>query len=179
MSIGDLHDADGELGRNIEKIGRALGMKVHIAERKGAEQIRDGRTAFVDALKLGTVFMLVAPLDADTKGMFSMPEFKAMDPSAVIINVGRGGVVDETALAEALKNGDIGGAATDVFEHEPATKANSPLLDPGVPNLVISPHVAWYSSKTATGTMATIKANLEGFVVGKPINVVSPGFDRR
>lgn len=154
-------------------------MKILITERKGADQIRDGRTAFVDALTQGTVFMIVTPLDANTQGMFSAPEFKSMDSSAVIVNVGRGGVVDETALAEALKNGEIGGAATDVFEHEPATKASSPLLDPGVPNLVVSPHIAWYSSKTATGTMATIKANLEGFVAGKPVNVVSPGFQGR
>lgn len=82
--------------------------------------------------------------------------------------------MNERDLADALRNGKIGGAATDVFEHEPATKENCPLLDPSIPNLVLSPHLAWYASKTIKNTIATVKANLEAFAAGKPQNIVVP-----
>lgn len=165
----------GALGKNVEKIGKALGMCVLIAERKGASSLRDGRTLFSDAIKKGTVFIVVTPLDDTTRGMISWAEFAAMDPSALVVNVGRGGVIDERALAQALKDGQIAGAGTDVFEHEPATKENCPLLDSTIPNFVLSPHIAWYSSKTIKGTIATVKANLEAFAAGQPINVVKLG----
>lgn len=116
--------------------------------------------------------MVATPLDKDTRNMFSEAEFAAMDPSAFIVNVGRGGVINEAALAKALRDGQIGGAATDVFEHEPATVDNCPLLDPSIPNLLLSPHAAWYSARTIKGTIATVKANIEGFVDGRPQNMV-------
>lgn len=98
-----------------------------------------------------------------------------MDSTALVVNVARGGIVDERDLAQALRDGLIGGAATDVYEHEPATKENCPLLDPTIPNLVLTPHVAWFSSKTVKGTSDTVKKNLEGFVAGTPVNVVISG----
>ncbi len=150
-------------------------MKVLIAERKGASEVREGRTAFAEAIKRGTVFMFLTPLDDSTRNMISTVELDDMDSTALIVNVGRGGVIDETALIKALRNGTIGGAATDVFEHEPATKKNSPLLDPTIPRLILSPHVAWYSSRTIQGTVETVKGNLEGFVAGTPQNIVVPG----
>ena len=150
-------------------------MKVLVAERKGAAEVRDGRTAFEEAIKQGTVFIFNTPLDQDTRDMISTPELEAMDPSALLVNVGRGGVINEAALAKALKDGQIAGAATDVFEQEPATKENCPLLDDSIPNLVLSPHVAWYSSRTIKGTVAMVKANIEGYVAGKPQNVVVAG----
>ncbi|KAK6397886.1 hypothetical protein LTR65_005134 [Meristemomyces frigidus] len=162
-------------GQNVEKIGRALGMRVLIAERKGVHAVRAGRVAFEDAIREGTLFIVVAPLEPSTRNMIAAPELRAMDPTAFVVNVARGGIVDEQALAQALKDGQIGGAATDVYEHEPATKENCPLLDPTIPNLVLSPHVAWYSSKTVEGTTATVKKNLEGFVAGRPVNVVISG----
>lgn len=153
-------------------------MKALIAERKGASKPREGRTAFEEALKQGTVLFVVTPLSEDTRDMISDPEFRIMDRSAFIINVGRGGVINEEALASALRSGEIGGAATDVFEHEPATKENCPLLDPTIPNLLLSPHAAWYSARTIKGTIATVKANIEGFVAGRPQNlVISEGKD--
>ena len=153
-------------------------MKVLVAERKGASKSRDDRIAFKEALQQGTIFMVAAPLDENTRNMISEPEFAIMDRSSFIINVGRGGVINEAALAEALRDGQIGGAATDVFEHEPATNDNCPLLDPSIPNLLLSPHAAWYSARTIRGTIATVKANIEGFVDGRPQNmVISEGKD--
>ncbi len=153
-------------------------MKVLIAERKDATETRSGRTAFNEALKQGTIFILVTPLDANTRDMISTAEFAAMGNTALVINVGRGGVINEPALAQALRDGQIAGAATDVFEHEPATKENCPLLDPTIPNLLLSPHAAWFSARTLRGTVATVKANIEGFAAGKPQNlVISEGKD--
>jgi len=147
-------------------------MKVLIAERKDASSVRADRTAFSEAIKQGTIFILAAPLDDSTRDMISSPEFSCMNPSALLVNIGRGGVVNELALIKALRGGRIAGAATDVFESEPATKENCPLLDPTIPNLILSPHTAWYSERTVTGTIATVKANLEAFAAGKPQNLV-------
>lgn len=150
-------------------------MRVLVAERKGAIDVRKGRTPFDEALKQGTIFILITPLDASTRDTIAAQELETMDPTAFIINVGRGGVVNERDLIHALRAGKIGGAATDVFEREPASKDNSPLLDPSIPNLIVSPHIAWYSSKTVKGTYQTVKSNIEGFVAGNPQNVVIAG----
>lgn len=147
-------------------------MRVLVAERKGAEFVRSGRVAFSEAIRTGTVFMLAAPLDETTRGIISVDELEAMDSSALVVNVARGGIVDERALVRALSDGLIGGAACDSFETEPATRDTSALLDPTIPNLVLSPHIAWYSMRTIKRTTETVKANLEAFVAGRPINVV-------
>lgn len=147
-------------------------MEVLIAERKGSLETRPNRISFSQALEKGTVFILTTPLDASTRDMISTAEFGAMDSSAFIINVGRGGVINEEALVTALREGQIAGAATDVFENEPATKENCPLLDPSIPNLVLSPHAAWFSARTLRGTVATVKANIEKFVAGEAQNLV-------
>lgn len=153
----------------------ALGMNVLVAERKGSTATREGRTSFADVLKQCTVLILTCPLDDSTRNMIDEPELCTMDNSALIINVARGGVINERALAAALKNHAIAGAATDVFEIEPATKENSPLLDPSIPNLVLTPHTAWVSSKTIKGTQKVIKENIEAYAAGRPQNVVIAG----
>ena len=147
-------------------------MKVLIAERKGTSEIRDCRTGFEESIKKGTIFLLVAPLDETTRDMIGTRELEAMDSTSLIVNVGRGGVINEAALAKALRQGQIDGAATDVFEHEPATTENCPLLDPSIPNLIVSPHIAWYSARTVNGTIAMVKANIDGFVARRPQNLV-------
>ncbi|KAF2165460.1 hypothetical protein M409DRAFT_67285 [Zasmidium cellare ATCC 36951] len=164
----------GAIGKEVERLGRALGMGVRVAERKGARAVRQGRVAFEEGLVLGTVFLVVVPssVDGGTRDMFTGREFEVMDSSAVVVNCGRGGAINESDLAAALKNKQIGGAATDVYEHEPATRENCPLLDPTIPNLVLSPHIAWFSSKTIKNTVAVAKANLEAFAAGNPQNMV-------
>ena len=147
-------------------------MTVLIAERKGAAVVRPGRTRFEDALDQGTLFVVVAPLDETTRDMVSTSELQAMGPSSIIINAGRGGIINENALADALRRNTIGGAGMDVFTHEPANKVNCSLIDPTIPNLVLTPHMAWYSSKTISGSKAIVKGNIESFVRGKPRNTV-------
>lgn len=147
-------------------------MKVIIAERKDATTVREGRTSFNDAIRQSTLFIVVVPGDNATRNMISTAELEAMDDSAILVNVGRGGVIDEAAIVQALRDGKIGGFATDVFSPEPATKETSILLDSTIPNLILSPHIAWYSAKTIRGTIETVKKNIEGFVAGTPCNVV-------
>lgn len=147
-------------------------MKVMIVERKGALHVREGRVAFSDALRHGTLFITVVPRNDGTHNMFDAPELEAMDSTAILVNVGRGGVVNEEAVARSLRDGQIGGFATDVFPVEPATKETSVLLDETIPNLILSPHIAWFSSKTIQGTKDVLKRNIEGFVSGQAQNVV-------
>lgn len=147
-------------------------MKVIIAERKDTTSTREGRTSFADAIRQATLFIVVVPGNDGTRNMITSAELEAMDDTAIIVNVGRGGVIDEKAVVQALRDGKIGGFATDVFAPEPATKESSVLLDSTIPNLVLSPHIAWYSSKTIMGTIETVKRNIEGFVAGTPQNVV-------
>ncbi|KAK6438487.1 hypothetical protein LTR95_005305 [Oleoguttula sp. CCFEE 5521] len=156
-------------------IAKSLGMSVIAAERKGATEVRPGRVAFENALRDATVFVFVTPLNESTRDMVGKVELEAMQDSALLVNVGRGGVISEEALAAALRNGKIGGAATDVFAIEPATRETCVLLDTTIPNLILSPHIAWYSQQTITNTRQTIKKNIEGFVAGKPQNVVVQG----
>lgn len=147
-------------------------MKVIIAERKNASSIREGRTSFPDAIHQATMIFVVCPRDNETIDMISTPELEAMDSTVNIVNTGRGGVVNEEAVAQALKDGKIGGFATDVYAVEPATRESSILLDETIPNLILSPHIAWYSSRTLNGTVEVLKDNIEGFVSGKPQNVL-------
>lgn len=150
-------------------------MQVLVSERKGASDVREGRVLFEEVLKRSTVLVMTCPLDPSTRNMIDEAELKAMRDDAILVNVGRGGIVNELALANALKNYTIAGAATDVFETEPATEENCPLLDKTIPNLVLTPHMAWYSTGTIKGTQQVTKRNLELFVAGTPQNVIYSG----
>lgn len=163
----------------MQKIAEALGLKVLIAERKGQETAREGRTPFKQMLKECTVLIITAPLDDTTRDMISAAEVKMMHKTAMIVNVGRGGIIDEAAVAQALRDGRLGGMGTDVFETEPVGKGTSPLLDPDVPNVVASPHIAWYSLRTLTNMKNTVVENAELFVKGNPQHVVIPGLGAR
>jgi phosphoglycerate dehydrogenase-like enzyme len=160
-----------KLGKRIGDIAKALGMTVLQAERKGSASVRAGRTDFQEMLQRSSIVVLCCPLDDSTRGMIGESELRAMGNDAILVNVSRGGVVDEVPLATALKKGWIKGAATDVFEIEPAS-ASSPLLAEGIPNLTLSPHVAWYAEASIENLQATVKSNVENFVAGKPDNVL-------
>jgi glycerate dehydrogenase len=103
--------------------------------------------------------------------MFGAAELKKMKPTAVLINTARGGLVDEAALAAALKNGTIAGAGFDVLTVEPPKNGNI-LLDLKLPNLIVTPHVAWASQEAMQILADQLIDNVEAFVAGKPQNVV-------
>jgi lactate dehydrogenase-like 2-hydroxyacid dehydrogenase len=160
-------------GKHIEKIAKSLSITVLIADRKGATTLRTGRTSFVDTLQKSTVLMIGCPLDETSRDMIREEELKLMQPTASLINVARGGVVNEKALVRALKEGIIASAATDVFEIEPATSANW-LISEAPPNLTVSPHIAWYADASLENLQRIVKRNIEGFMKGQPENLVAP-----
>ncbi|KAB8237360.1 hypothetical protein ETB97_001599 [Aspergillus alliaceus] len=169
---------NGRVGKRIAHLAQGLGMKVLISDRKNpggiGSPISEGRTPFEAVIKQSTVLFLAIPLHETTRNLISTPELEAMSPHAVLINVSRGGVVDEEALVRALRKHQIAGAATDVFLKEPAGPDNSPLLAEGTEdlNLVVTPHLAWLSQRTAKGYSKLFKDAVEGWFTGNRPNVV-------
>jgi glycerate dehydrogenase len=175
--IEDLHGATlgivggGALGSAVRRLAEAFGMRVLLAGRKGAATARAGYTPFETVLAESDVITLHLPLTPETRYLFGAPELARMKPSAILINTARGGLVDEQALATALTEGRLGGAAFDVLTEEPPRQGN-PLLDLDLPNFILTPHNAW-ASRAAMQTMADqLIDNLEAFVRGTPRNLV-------
>jgi phosphoglycerate dehydrogenase-like enzyme len=161
------------VGKRIYQIAKLLGMQVLVAERKGATAHRKDRTPFKEVIKTCTVLVVVIPRTTDTINLISTAEFRAMHRSAVLVNISRGGIVDEAALIKALEGEIIAGAASDVFIQEPADSGNSIMVAARGLNLVLTPHIAWVSSTTTGNLQRIVRENVEAWCAGKPINVVS------
>lgn len=157
----------GAIGKSIAKRCEALGMNVIAYD----VMPQDGLVDFETILRDSDVITLHAPLTPETRNMIGAAELKKMKKTAVLINTARGGLVDEAALAEALKSGEIAGAGFDVLTEEPPKNGN-PLLDPTIPNLIVTPHVAWASREAMQILSDQLIDNIEAFVDGKPRNVV-------
>lgn len=160
----------GDLGSAVAKAASAFGIEVLISERKNSP-IREGRVAFEEALKHGDIISIHCPLNDDTKNLISTNEFALMKPNAVLINTARGGIVNESALANALINKKIAGAATDVLSKEPAEDSN-PLIQYKGNNLLLTPHIAWASRQSISRLIQQIALNIEAFQVGQIRNRV-------
>lgn len=163
----------GNLGTRVEKLARGIGFgDVVVSERKGAREIRTGRVSFDEALATCSVIVLTLPKEDDTVDLIGEKELRSMRDDAIIINIARGGIVNEGALAKALKEGWIAGAAVDVLETEPAGVGTSPLLpdvskgDAPVPNLTVSSHIAWFTQSTIVRYQQLLKEGIEGWVNG-------------
>ena len=161
----------GKLGQSMANLGRAIGMNVIVAERRNAAIVRPDRVGFEDVLRLSDVLSLHCPLTEETRNLIGAPELKQMKRGAILINTARGGLIDDEALLEGLKNGWIAGAGIDVLRNEPPRDGN-PLLDVDLPNLIVTPHNAW-ASRQAMQTLADqLIDNLEAFIRGEPRNLV-------
>ncbi|KAM6510347.1 hypothetical protein FALCPG4_017964 [Fusarium falciforme] len=161
----------GSLGRKVESLARGVGFgEILIAERKGESNVRDGRIHFEHLLKAATNIAVCCPREPGTLGLISAPEFEMMKPESLLLNISRGGIVCESALATALKQGTIFGAATDVLETEPGSVGTTPLIpdaangEEPVPNLTITSHIAWFSQKTIENLDHMLRLGIEGFV---------------
>jgi len=161
----------GDLGQATARLAEAFGMKVLIAERPEAEKIRTGRTAFEVALRQADVLSLHCPLTDSTAKLINATRLSWMKPQAILINTARGGLIDEPALANALATGKLAGAALDVLSSEPPV-ANHPLLRSDLPNLIITPHVAWASRQAMQRLVLQLAENLQAFLAGRPIRQV-------
>lgn len=161
----------GELGKAVAETARAFGMSVLIAKRDDDDD-RPGRVALEEVLREADVLSLHCPLTSQTRGMIGAEQLAMMKPDAILINTARGGLVDEHALHEALKQGGIGGAALDVLEQEPPQRDHV-LLQQELPNLIITPHTAWASRQARQRVVEEIAANISAFSAGRPRNVVT------
>ena len=162
----------GELGQATAKLASAVGMNVVFAERKGAGSCREGYLPFDEVLAMADAISLHCPLNDATLNLIAKPELQAMKPNAVLVNTGRGGLVNEQDLVDALKSGEIAGAATDVFTQEPADKSNPLIANASLPNLILTPHVAWGSDSALDKLVGILIENIEAFQRGEQLNRV-------
>ncbi|MFN3710586.1 MAG: D-2-hydroxyacid dehydrogenase [Alishewanella aestuarii] len=153
----------GVLGQATAALARAFGMKVLIAERPSATEIRPGRLAFGAALAEADIVSLHCPLTADTQHMINKSSLAGLKTGAVLINTARGALIEPNALLEALKTGQVGAAALDVLSTEPPP-ASDPLLKCKLPNLLITPHIGWASREARTRMVLKIADNIRGFL---------------
>ncbi|HEX3143670.1 MAG TPA: D-2-hydroxyacid dehydrogenase [Pyrinomonadaceae bacterium] len=162
----------GSIGRSTAGLGESLGMRVLISEHKHATTIRAGRAAFEDTLAQSDVLSLHCPLTEETRNLIGAAELQMMKRNALLINTARGALIDDEALIDALNNGVIAAAGLDVLREEPP-RNGSPLLDLNLPNLIITPHVAWASRDAVQILADQVIDNIEGFVSGKPKNLLT------
>lgn len=164
----------GALGRRFEGLAKSLGFgKIMISGRKGATKTQADRVPFDELIRTASTIVVCCPRDADTIDLIGRPEFDVMRKEVLIINMGRGGIVNEADLAQVLKSGRIFGAATDVLETEPGGPGTSPLLpdvskgQAPIPNLIVTSHVAWFAERTIETLQGLQKDAVESFVMGK------------
>ncbi len=160
----------GTIGISVARVAQALGMKViaYSRTKKNVDGIR-----FVDFEEIFTESDFLSfhcPLTEQTAKVLCAETLALMKPTAYIINTARGGVVDEQALANALKKGQIAGAALDVLTYEPMS-GECVLF--GIDNCIITPHIAWASHESRTRLIGKVAENLKAFADGSPINVVN------
>jgi len=163
----------GTLAKGVEKLARAFGMNIVVAQRPGGEP-QEGRMPMNELLAMVDVLSLHCPLVPATQHLMNADAFKKMKKSAILINTARGAVVDNAALAEALLAGEIAGAGIDVLEQEPPP-VDHPLLQKGVPNIIVTPHVAWASIEARQRLMDKVADNLRAWLAGSAINDVTIG----
>jgi len=162
----------GAIGKSMARLAEAVGMKVLISEHQNARNVRAGRTEFAEMLHQSDIVTLHCPLTDDTRDMFGRSEFEMMKRNALLINTARGALLQDDALIDALKNGLIAGAAVDCLREEPP-RNGSPLLDLDLANLIVTPHVAWASDEAVQALADQVIDNIEGFVAGRPQNVLT------
>ena len=162
----------GHIGRRVAEIALAFGMQVKAMTSKKAEELPAGiqKAELQSLLASADVVSLHCPLTEGTKHLIHRETLRLMKPSAILINTGRGPLVDDEALAEALNEGQLRAYCADVVTEEPP-KADHPLLH--APNAFITPHIAWATVEARKRLLQTAIGNVEAFVNGHPVNVVS------
>ncbi|MDH5545866.1 MAG: D-2-hydroxyacid dehydrogenase [Gammaproteobacteria bacterium] len=165
----------GELGRGVAQMAGAFGMKVLVAQSLQTTNIQPSssgdRVPLDDLLRIADIVTLHCPLSEFTQNLISTRELTLMKKSAFLINTARGGIVDESALASALRAGQIAGAGIDVLSKEPPIASN-PLLANDIPNLILTPHVAWAGQRARQELLNEITRNINAFANGTPRNCV-------
>lgn len=176
--LADLHGSvlgivgAGSIGRAAAAIGQGFGMRVIFAAIPSRAPRDAGRVSLPELLATADVVSLHCPLTSETRGLIGVGELALMKPKAILVNTARGELVDEAALAAALRAGRIAGAASDVLADEPP-QASNPLLQPGVPNFLLTPHVAWASDGAMRTLADDVRSNIDAWASGEPRNLVT------
>lgn len=150
----------GALAKGVEKLAQAFDMKILIAQRAGSKAAMDDRILINELLPQVDVLSIHCPLTPDTQHLIDTDALRLMKPSALLINTARGGIVDNAALADALRNHEIGGAGIDVLEIEPPP-LDHPLVASTLPNLILTPHIAWASVDARQRVINGVANNLK------------------
>lgn len=156
----------GCIGNEVARLAQAVGMRVLFAEHQHATTIREGYTAFDEVLEQADVISLHCPLTPQTEQLINAKTLALMKPNACLINTGRGGLINEADLLQALQSGKLAGAALDVLVKEPPASDDALWLAAKTqPNLLITPHVAWASDSALTTLVNKVAQNIEEFVL--------------
>ena len=176
--IQDLHGTvfgvigKGSIGRATAQLAAGFGMRVVFAAHRDAADSRENVVSLKQLLAEADVVSLHCPLTPQTRGMIGTAELRTMKPNAILINTARGGLVDEEALAQALREGWIAGAGFDVLSIEPPTAGNI-LLELKLPNFILTPHVAWASDGAMKLVADQVTEAIEAWAEGAPRNLVT------
>jgi glycerate dehydrogenase len=165
----------GAIGQRVAQIGAAMGMHIAAAHQRSMNEVTvPGASVhwhpFEDLLTRVDALTLHCPLTDQTRQMINRDRLKRMKPGSWLINTGRGPLLDEAAVAEALQSGQLAGAGVDVLSSEPPAPDN-PLL--AAPNCIITPHMAWATLEARHRLMSIAVDNVAKFLAGQPVNVVN------
>lgn len=167
----------GELGTALATASRSFGMRLVAARLPYREGLPDNdggdiqRMPLADLLAAADIVSLHCPLNEDTRHLIDADALAQMRTGALLINTARGGLVDSQALVDALRSGQITGAGIDVLSQEPPTDSD-PLLDAQLPNLIVTPHIAWAARESRQRALDEIVANIKAFRNGERRNRV-------
>jgi glycerate dehydrogenase len=176
--IGDLHGStlgiigEGAIGQGTAAIGRAFGMNVLFADHPPPKMEGVTFTPHAEVLARSDVISLHCPLMPSTRNLIDLAAFRQMKRTAILINTARGGLVDESALIQALDEGLIAGAGFDVLTVEPPRNGH-PLLDVRRPNFILTPHIAWASDGAMQFLADQLIDNIDAWAAGKPQHLVT------
>lgn len=163
----------GALGTAVSRLGRAFGMRVLFSSRKGTSEIGPKHTRFETVIAESDVITLHCPLTKTTRNLIDRPEFDRMRSSALLINTARGGLVNETALVEAIELGKIAGAGFDVSSSEPPEDDHPLVRLAAFDNFILTPHVGWTSRQAVQSLADQLMDNIEANWAGRPQNLVT------
>lgn len=160
----------GHIGQMVARIAMAFGMQVYVSSSKPQEALREVVKMDIDEIfRTCDVVSLHCPLTEDTYHLANEARINSMKKNAILLNTARGPLVDEDALAKALKEGKIFGAGLDVLSQEPP-KADNPLIN--APNCIVTPHISWATFEARKRLVATAVSNVESYMAGTPQNLV-------
>ena len=162
----------GSIGMKVANIGRQLGMDIFAMTSKNSSDLPQGiqKTTLDGLLAVSDVLTLHCPLTPQTRHLINQETLSQMKQGAILINTGRGPLVDEAAVAQALQSGHLMAYGADVMSQEPPA-ADNPLL--ACPNAYLTPHIAWATYEARVRLMQIATDNVKAFIAGSPVNVVN------